>query len=143
METTSSSKVSKGKIREVLEVDDFDVEWNPKKNHFQVSFYAPNDIGLKLALTKDNELVVVGFNDLPDGSMGPAEACGAIRTGDILSRVNHIDLVKLGSRQFVQSVSGFTHDKTVTAYTFNHQKGLNQYCNVILLIILLFYVGPS
>ena len=113
MESSTRHK-HKGKIREVIDIEDFERScWIPRKNHFQVSFYAPHDIGLKLALTKENELSVVGFNNLPDGSMGPAEACGAIRTGDILTRVNHFDLYELGSRQFIQSVSGFAHDKTV------------------------------
>ena len=84
-------------------------------NHYIVEFLAPFGIGLKLTLTKENELLVSGFNPIDNSDrMGPAEACGSIRVGDILAGVNHLILYELGPMKFADAVSQYDHDKTVS-----------------------------
>lgn len=84
-------------------------------NHYIVEFLAPFGIGLKLTLTKDNELLVAGFNPIDNnGRMGPAEACGSMLVGDILAGVNHLILYELGPMKFADVVSKYDHDKNVS-----------------------------
>ena len=84
------------------------------KDHYIVSFLAPHkDIGLKLVLTQDQQLLVVGFNKVNNDQIGPAELTRQIHIGDILTSVDHIDYYKLGPEKFIDSVSFYEHDKEV------------------------------
>ena len=94
---------------------------NEVQNHYVVEFLAPYGIGLKLTLTKESELLVTGFNRIENNDrMGPAEACGSIRVGDILAGVNNIILYELGPKIFADRVSTYDHEKTVNRQLINY-----------------------
>jgi hypothetical protein len=52
-----------------------------------------------------NRVVVLGFRKKSDGSLGPAEASGKIRMGDLLVGINGQYLTKLGFKQIIQLLS--------------------------------------
>jgi hypothetical protein len=52
-----------------------------------------------------NRVVVLGFRKKSDGSLGPAEASGKIRMGDLLVGINGQCLTKLGFKQIIQLLS--------------------------------------
>jgi hypothetical protein len=99
--------------REILNVDYADLGLHELRNHFKVSLFAPDGIGLKLAETTSKELYVAGFNNITGNKIGPAEACGMIFIGDILTQVDDINLYFMKPTVFSDKISKYNHDKTV------------------------------
>ena len=102
------------RVHELEESKDFYHDYQLIKDHYKVSFLAPHkDIGLKLILTTNQQLLVAGFNKIGLDKIGPAELTCKIHIGDILTAVDHIDYYELGPERFIDSVSVYEHDKKV------------------------------
>ncbi|TMW63838.1 hypothetical protein Poli38472_002779 [Pythium oligandrum] len=60
-----------------------------KEKIITVTFDQQGPLNLQLRGTVDDEVMVCGFNESPDGSVGLAEASGVIKIGDLLISINN------------------------------------------------------
>lgn len=93
-----------------------------KEKIITVTFDQPGPLHLILRGTVDDEVMVCGFEDPRDGNaMGPAEASGAIRVGDILISINSNYFTNIEFKQAIEMLGSAGRPLTLRFSRIEHQ----------------------
>lgn len=85
------------------------------RDTYRVSlFCSEGGMGLRLVMSDAGDVLVQGFNTLPNGMNGPAEDCGLIEVGDFLISVNDTDLQRLSANATVNLLTGLDRHSEVS-----------------------------
>ncbi|KAL3673517.1 hypothetical protein V7S43_001225 [Phytophthora oleae] len=70
---------------------------------------SPFGLGMRLGISSSSCVSVLGFQMLANGMIGPAQASGAIATGDVLVAVNNISVAGLSFQDVVGLIAASPH----------------------------------
>jgi superfamily II DNA or RNA helicase len=81
-------------------------------------------LGMRLGSNEDGASVVLGFQRLTNGMVGPAESSQVITTGDVLAAVNN---VSVASRSFKEAIALIAQSPEFVLFHFHSKRLANTY----------------